>query len=203
MERARQKRIAKKLALVLIACLSVTICLVGPAACSRQCTATSEDYGVYSAILLEVEKVTRSYGKAELIIFEETSSHEDYSPPIWDLRPPIKQASDETVARFMSRQKCRWHLKPRFDGATSYRIVSTKDLVSTLGKGDWDEFHKENPKSFGIWHLSPVGYNTKGTEALVYVAHNCGGLCGSGGLFVLAKENGRWVVKNQVRLWIS
>jgi hypothetical protein len=128
MERVGQERITKKLALVLIACLSVTICFVGPVACSRQCTATSEDYAVYSAILLNVEKVARSYDKAELIIFEETSSREDYSPPIWDLRPPIKQASDETVVHFMSREKCRWHLKPRFDAAISYRIVSTEDL---------------------------------------------------------------------------
>lgn len=188
--------------LLSVACLATTIWLI---ACSRQCTPTSEDYAVYSAILLEAEKPASSYDKPELIIFEETTSREDYSPPMWDVRPPIKQASDETVVRFMSREKCRWHLKPRFDAAIPHHLVSTKDLVRTFGKGGggWDEFHKENPKSFGIWHLSPVGYNTKGTEALVYVAHNCGGLCGSGDLLVFAKENGRWAVKTEVRLWIS
>jgi hypothetical protein len=77
--------------------------------------------------------------------------------------------------------------------------------VKTLGKGGggFDEFHKENPKSFGIFCLSPVGYDTKGTEALVYVEHICGGLCGSGELFVVAKENAHWRLKNQIRLWIS
>jgi hypothetical protein len=190
-------------------CLTVAIGLVGPVACSRQdakgCRLTSEDYTVYSAILLDVEKLASSYDRPILIVFEKTRSPEDYNPPIWDARPPIRQASDETVIHFKSRQKCSSHLRPQFDPAIPYRLVFTKDLVKTLGKGGggWDEFHKENPKSFGIWCLSPIGYNAKGTDALVYVEHNCGGLCASGELFVRAKENGHWTVKNQVRLWIS
>jgi hypothetical protein len=86
MEKARQKRIVKRLVLVLIACLGVTICLVGPTACSRRgakgCRVTSEDYAVYSAILLDIEKLTSSHDKPILIIFEETRSTEYYNPPL-------------------------------------------------------------------------------------------------------------------------
>jgi hypothetical protein len=208
MERARQTRVVKKLALV-IACLGATICLLGPAACTWQgangCRVTSEDYAVYSAILLDMEKLASSHNKPILIIFGETRSTEYYNPPTWDARPPVPQAADETVVHFKSRQKCSSHLQPQFDPAIPYRLAFTKDLVKTLGKGGggWDEFHKENPKSFGIWHLSPIGYNTKGTEALVYVEYACGGLCGSGELFVVAKENGHWRLKNQIRLWVA
>lgn len=197
----------KRLILLFISCVAIITCSIGPVACTRQaaneCTLTSEDYAVYSAILLDMEKLASSYDKPILIIFEETRSTEYYNPPIWDARPPVPQASDETVVLFKARQKCSSHLKPQFDPAIPYRLVFTKDLVKTLGKGGggWDEFHKENPKSFGIWNLSPVGYNAKGTEALVYVTYACGGLCGSGELFVVAKENGHWRVKNQIRLW--
>jgi len=200
---------AKRLLLLFVSCLAVAIACIGPVACTRQgfkgCRVTSEDYAVYSAILLDVEKQATSYDKPILIIFEETRSTEYYHPDIWDTRSSVQGASDETVVHFKSRQKCSSHLKAQFDPEIPYRLVFTRDLIGTLGKGGggFDEFHKDNPKSFGIWYLSPAGYNTKETEAMVYVEHICGGLCASGSLFVLEKETGHWTVKNRIDLWIS
>jgi hypothetical protein len=139
----------------------------------------------------------------DLIIYEVTRSSKDYIPPAWEVRAPLKQVSDETVAHFNSREKSHCHLKSQIDRAIPYRIVSTEELEKTFKRGDWPAFSKEYPRSFGFWRLSPVGYNTRGTEALVYLEHNCGGLCGAGGLVVLKKESGRWVVKNSLMLWIS
>jgi hypothetical protein len=71
------------------------------------------------------------------------------------------------------------------------------------GAAGWKDYFKRYPKSSGYWSFSPVGYDTKGSEALVYVGHHCGGRCGTGQLELLAKENGHWIVKNRVMLWIS
>jgi hypothetical protein len=66
----------------------------------------------------------------------------------------------------------------------------------------WDEFYRKYPKAGGLWSVSRPGYNSKHDEAELYVSHSCGLLCGTGHLYLLAKENGLWKVKNRVMLWI-
>jgi hypothetical protein len=197
----------KSHALLFLTCLAASTCLVGLLGCTRRttndCSLTSEDYAVYSAVLLDHVKRRVPEDNGDLIIYEVTRSSKDYIPPAWEVRAPLKQVSDETVAHFNSREKSHCHLKSQIDRAIPYRIVSTEELEKTFKRGDWPAFSKEYPRSFGFWRLSPVGYNTRGTEALVYLEHNCGGLCGAGGLVVLKKESGRWVVKNSLMLWIS
>lgn len=198
MERGRQIRIWKRLTLFFIACLGVAICLVGPAACSRQCALTSEDYAVYSAILVGLGKTGPAGNQAELIISEATVDSSS-----WPVAPSLKELSNETLAHFILRQKSVCHLKPQLDRAISYQLVSADDLDKIFKRGSWAEFYKEYPKSSGTWSLSPIGYNIAKTEALVYVAHGCGGLCGSGHLVVLANQNGTWAIKEQTKLWDS
>jgi len=41
------------------------------------------------------------------------------------------------------------------------------------------------------------------TEALVYVAHTCDGLCGTGHYVLLLKVEGKWKVERKVMAWIS
>lgn len=203
---AAMKR-AKRLLLLFVSCVAVVVACVVPVACTRhaanKCTLTSDDYAVYSAVLLDYVKQRDPADSGDLIIYEVTRSSEDYIPPMWKLRAPLKQVSDETVAHFNLREKNHCHLKPQLDQAIPYQIVSTQSLEKTFKRGDWPAFSEQYPKSFGFWRLSPVGYNTRETEALVYLEHNCGGLCGEGGLVVLKKEDGRWVVKDRVNLWVS
>lgn len=167
------------------------------------CRVTSEDYAVYSAVLRDHVERRTPEDNGDLIIYEVTRSAEDYIPPMWEVRAPFKQVSDETVAHFNSREKNHCHLRSQLDRAIPYRIVSTEDLEKIFRRGDWPAFSREYPKSFGFWRLSPVGYNTRGTEALVVVEHNCGGLCGGGELILLKKDDGRWIVKDRVTLWTA
>jgi hypothetical protein len=196
-----------RLVLVFVCCLAVIIGAIAPVACTRQeekeCTLSSEDYAVYSAVLLDHVKRRVPEDNGDLIIYEVTRSSKDYIPPAWEVRAPLKQVSDETVAHFNSREKNHCRLRSQFDQGIPYRIVSTEELEKIFKRGDWPAFSKEYPKSFGFLRLSPVGYNTRGTEALVYVEQNCGGLCGGGVLIVLKKEDGRWIVKDQTILWNS
>lgn len=168
---------------------------------SQECVLTSEDYAVYSTILLDRGT---SADKAALIVSDVTASPQNDLPD-WQSRPPFKQVSDETLAHFNLRQSSFCRLNPRLDRTISYRLVSEEDLgkIFKKGGGGWQEFYNENPKSPGILHLSPVGYNSEGTEALVYVADNCGGLYGKGLLVRLAKGNGHWEVTDHMQLWIS
>jgi hypothetical protein len=51
--------------------------------------------------------------------------------------------------------------------------------------------------------LSRVGLNSRGDQAIVYMRHICGGLCGSGHYLSLVRKDKEWVVQKKFRAWIS
>ena len=178
---------------------------------SEECVVTPEDYAVYSAILLDRGKPEdpeeRWDNKPDLVISDVTHSREDAKWGGLSLNPNSSQRpNDDTVEHFNSRRLSTCHLKPQLDATISYRFISGEELKEIFEKGvasGWKTFYKKYPKSSGYWDFSPVGYSSNGTKALVYLGHHCGGLCGTGHLVLLAKENDRWRVKNRVMLWIS
>ena len=50
-----------------------------------------------------------------------------------------------------------------------------------------------------IFQVSAVGFNRKGTRALVHVSHYCGTLCGGGRYHLLVKNHGQWQVDRDYR----
>jgi hypothetical protein len=70
----------------------------------------------------------------------------------------------------------------------------------------WDSFYSRYPDSGGYIQLSAVGFSADKTKALVYLAHYCGSLCGTGGYAFLEKRDGKWVratLKASECGWIS
>lgn len=65
------------------------------------------------------------------------------------------------------------------------------------------DFQTRFPNNFGYFVVSHAGLNLGKTEATLYVDHFCGGLCGSGGYFLMRKQNGAWHVVDQHVVWIS
>lgn len=212
----------KRLTGLFLACFLAAISMEAPApggaqtkgksTPSEECELATEDYAVYSAVLLDRGKPEdpeeRWDDKPDLVISDVTDPGEDGKSRMWGFRSASKQSpSDDTVDHFNLRRQVPCHLKLRLNAAISYRFVSGEEQKRIFEKkgvaGGWKDFCKGYPKSSGYWSFSPVGYDTKGSEALVYVGHHCGGLCGTGHLVLLAKENDRWIVKNRLMLWIS
>ncbi|HLW99808.1 MAG TPA: hypothetical protein VKR82_14260 [Candidatus Acidoferrales bacterium] len=71
------------------------------------------------------------------------------------------------------------------------------------GKHGMEEFNRLYPKSQGFMSLSRIGFSPNKTQALVYVANVCGGLCGTGELYLLCKVDGKWKIQNELMVWIS
>ncbi len=67
----------------------------------------------------------------------------------------------------------------------------------------FDEFYRLYPKSTGFMSVSRIGCNSAKTQALVYIGNLCGGLCGTGQVFLLVKEGGAWKVQYVTMTWIS
>src|SRR5262249_46672921 len=68
-------------------------------------------------------------------------------------------------------------------------FINPNDLGTKVG-----DFEARFPNNFGFFVVSHVGMNINKTEALLYVDHFCGGLCGGGGYVLMHRVNGAWHV---------
>ena len=67
----------------------------------------------------------------------------------------------------------------------------------------WKQFYDAYPSATGLIRFSRVGIDAEKNQALLYVAHSCGGLCGNGFVVLLQLKWGRWVVVRSEHLWVS
>ena len=65
-------------------------------------------------------------------------------------------------------------------------------IFSSPPVGGWHVFHDRYPEAEGIITVSRVGFNADNSQALVFFAFNCGGLCGSGKYAFLRRMDGEW-----------
>ncbi len=77
-------------------------------------------------------------------------------------------------------------------------FVNPSDLGAKVG-----DIEARFPDNFGYFVVSHVGLNLNNTEALFYVDHFCGGLCGGGAYFLMRKANGVWHVVDRRDTWVS
>jgi hypothetical protein len=82
-------------------------------------------------------------------------------------------------------------------------LVAVDGKKATPNPKGLDESHRLYPKSQGFMTLSRIGFNPKKSQALLYIGNLCGGLCGSGQFFLLAKEGKSWKIQNVATVWVS
>jgi len=173
------------------------------------CELTTEDYAVYSAVFDNLGKPEDPEeewrNKSDLIVSDRTVNNQTGGDGIWGFRSNSKQAPlPQTVTNYRSRAMSICVVRPLFGAKLSPHLISAEEISKFFKHGDgWRKFYESYPKSSGYWDISPVGYSDDGLEALVYLGHHCGYLCGTGHLVLLKKEDDAWVVKNRTMLWIS
>jgi hypothetical protein len=59
------------------------------------------------------------------------------------------------------------------------------------------------PNNVGYFVVSHVGLNLNKSEALLYVDHFCGGLCGGGSYVLMRRVDGAWRVVDEYDIWAS
>jgi len=86
--------------------------------------------------------------------------------------------------------------------ATVNRIFSVKRNANPNG---WDVFYQRFPESDGLFAISRVGIDSKGTVAIIYLGEHYGYLSGRGRIWVLRREGGKWILTHErIGLeWIS
>jgi hypothetical protein len=92
------------------------------------------------------------------------------------------------------------------DVSTDLRLPSGARAVF-VNPGDLgpktNDFDAKFQNNLGYFVVSRVGLNLNETEALLYVEHFCGGLCGGGEYVLMRKLNGAWHVVDHRGTWVS
>src|SRR5215469_721922 len=177
------------------------------------CELTQDDYAVFGALLNGLhgpEDPEEAWEGKQMLIADLTTAPFPDKPEgqaNWGFRSNSKAApSRETFSDYVEKAHSTCAVKPEFGDPHSYKIIERDEVNNFFKKGTgkgWQEFYKRYPKSAGYWQFSRPGYNSTRDEALLYVSHSCGSLCGTGHLYLLSKQSGKWTVKNRVMLWIS
>lgn len=116
----------------------------------------------------------------------------------------FKELKPETISDFETRNKQSARLEKKFPSKADFTLITREELDGIFRKGlNWDKFYKMYPNTGGFYTVSRVGFSKDSTQALVFVAHSCGGLCGEGNYFFLQQTDGVWKVVKKQMTWVS
>lgn len=80
-------------------------------------------------------------------------------------------------------------------------VLSNREL-DHMTRSDFLQRFPDN-QSWEILSVSQPGFNFSKTEAILYVDHSCGGLCGGGGYILMRKVDGVWRIVDEHSTWMS
>jgi len=158
-----------------------------------------EEYAVYAA-LIEANPVGSSLGEPIMIRGQTMSGVEslDHALEYAETRP-----SPRLLESYRSRNLESYPINPNLDTELAYDLMPESEFSELFQPKlwDWKQFWERYPEAEGIVIYSRVGLAED--EALVRMDYRCGGLCGAGGLYVLSRESGEWIVTGSLMEWMS
>lgn len=178
---------------------------------TNHCELTQQDYDVFGGLIQGLgrpEHPEEAWQGKELLILDTTARQppELQQKAFESYSNSQSSRSVEAFRDYLKKGHDSCSVKAQFGDSQSHKIIAgneTQDLFSKgVGRG-WEEFYKKYPNSAGYWQFSRPGFNSAHDTAWLYVVHSCGGLCGTGHLYLLSKENGQWTIKYRLMLWIS
>ena len=111
---------------------------------------------------------------------------------LFDRRSSFSQSSRTTRASFFLSNAFPTNIQAELhlpSGVQSF-FISRRELEGTKPI----DFQTRFPNNSQYFVVSHAGLNLSKTEAILYVAHFCPGLCGGGAYFLMRKVNGVWSV---------
>jgi len=156
-----------------------------------------EAYEVYAA-LLPMEWTSKDANAHYLVIQEETDAGPSFGPlePVRKCYPPeFLKTYGGVMDEFEKVNQEPKLLLRKLAIEKPYQLVP-KSVIAGFFKYDvftgWQSFDSHFPEAEGYLDLSAVGFNPDKTQALVYIGHHCGALCGGGRYHLIEKKAGKW-----------
>jgi hypothetical protein len=177
-----------------------------------QSNISAEEYAIYGAVIRNMfagDRVTfDTQAKVKLLVIEDRTVSEHFNAAAGEneterlkqiFSPPISQ---EIIDDFVAKNAKSCQLTNSLDIKLKYTLIPKEKIKPITGLPS-DEFYRQFPDSGGYIALSRIGFNANSDQALAYMQHVCGGLCGSGHYLLLAKNKGGWVVQKKFMAWVS
>ena len=182
------------LALNLLACSVFTPAAPTPSAADIE----KEEQAVYSYFVAE---------NSRALILQDTStnmSSDDPQQTVDYIKSGLKGVSSETLDNYLERNKQPGQLSPTMNLGVDYVLLSREELVNISNQPNWGELLTEKyPGTHGYIIFSRAGFNNTLDQAVIYVGNVAGPLMGAGYYYLMEKQNGQWLMKQQVMAWIS
>jgi hypothetical protein len=182
------------LALNLLACSVFTPAAPTPSAADIE----KEEQAVYSYFVAE---------NSRALILQDTStnmSSDDPQQTVDYIKSGLKGVSSETLDNYLERNKQSSQLSPNMNLGVDYVLLSREDLMKISSQPDWGELmNAKFPGTHGYIIFSRAGFNNTLDQAVIYVGNVAGPLMGAGYYYLMEKQNGQWLMKQQVMAWIS
>jgi hypothetical protein len=195
--------------------LVISIGLVHSQQAGDQSNIPAEEYFIYAAVIVDMfasDKVSSDpQSKIKLLVIEDRTVNNTF--PTFrgeEEGKRLKQEfssiiSQETIDDYVAKNAKSHQLTKSFDLKLKYTLIP-KEKIEQIFKGGldgWGEFYRQFPNSGGLIELSRAGLDSSANQAIVYIAHSCAGLCGSGHYMLLVKNGQRWIVQKKFMAWIS
>ena len=157
-----------------------------------------EEQAVYSFFVAE---------NSRALILQDTSTNISGDDPQQTgdfIKSGLKGLSRETLDSYLDRNKQPSQLSPTMNLGVDYVSLSREDLMKISSQPDWGELmNAKFPGTYGYIIFSRVGFNNTLDQAVIYVGNVGGPLMGAGYYYLMEKQNGQWIMKEQVMAWIS
>lgn len=164
---------------------------------------SAEEYAVYSAVIANMFET-----KVEFLVIQDatatdfTEDHSKQHDPYF--RRMFPTLAKGVVKDYTAKNNKPVRLKDSFKLNIKHVLVDKQEIVKIFkGPGSWEDFYKRYPDSSGLIVLSRVGFNPAMNQAMIYIEHSCGGLCGTGHYVLLEKTSDNWRVVQQIMVWVS
>ena len=165
---------------------------------------SQEEYDIYSLVINEF------FSTKEVIISQRTntSSYLKYAPYDSVLTNEEPNFDTTIYSNYEQINNLSYYFADNFTSDIRKIILITHEEFQYFFTGNdinsgWEEFHKEYPDAGGIISFTRIGFNSEKTQALFEISDQYGSLGGEGHIIYLAKENGKWVIKDTIFTWIS
>jgi hypothetical protein len=157
-----------------------------------------EEQAIYASFFSE------GAGTAVILRNTGTFSADDSPAYLESITSGLDGLSKETLASFVGRNQNPAPLTADMQLGVPYVLLTEEELAEISSQPDWGKVLSERyPNSGGYKVFSRAGFNRRLDQALVYVAHIAGPLMGGGFYYLMEKQDGRWIIKDQSLAWIS
>ncbi len=189
----------QKTAIVLLAINFLACSTIVPVAAPTAEDIEKEEQAVYAFFLAE--------GEGPALILQETSTNVSGLTPQEmkdQIKGSFKNVSKQVVDSYIERNAQPSQLSPTMDLGVDYILLTSEQLSEVTRQPNWGELLTEKyPGSHGYTIFSRVGFNHALDQAVIYVGSVAGPMMGAGYYYLMEKQNGEWIIKEQMMVWIS